>query len=539
MGTAREGAALYEGVLKLEANEQGVWVSALKEGISQSEALACLKENGVRKYDMKLLEEFLRLKSRSPFRIAPRDPLQEKDAQILIHLAKDNMSATATLEAPFFTKPWPSEQDVRDALGQKGVVFGIDDGAIADLIRNRVLDDSPVVARGTPPREGENARIELKIDPDRPPEVNENERVDHWNRSTLINVAAGQEVAVKHPAVPGENGTTVIGSTVKAAAVKDIAFPAGSGLSTAEGNELSLVAATDGQLVWKDRKLTVIPELEIKGDVDFGVGSVDFTGAVRIKGAVREGFHVISVGDIEIREMVEGAHVESRGSVVIHGGVRGMSKGLVRADGDITLGFADQATLFCRNLYVKNALLHSHATVQGAVIVSGGGKAQIAGGRIEAGSEVSCQILGSEMGTRTEVVVGIPPDQLERRRTLQAEIAQHKENLTKLEANLVFLKKLEAAGQLDNPKRTMMVSATKMKFQLQAALGPLEDELVALEERLNTVRNKGIVRVRDVCYPGVLISLKGVSYVVREACKFSSFAVENGTVVLKPFDYQP
>ena len=147
---------MYEGVLKLEANDQGVWISALKEDISQSEALACLRENGVRKYDMKLLEEFLRLKSRSPFRIAPRDPLQEKDAQILIRLARDNMSVTASIEAPFFTKPWPTEQDVRDALAQKGVVFGIDDEAIADLIRNRVLDDSPVVARGTPPREGEN-----------------------------------------------------------------------------------------------------------------------------------------------------------------------------------------------------------------------------------------------------------------------------------------------------------------------------------------------------------------------------------------------
>ena len=530
---------MYEGVLKLEANDQGVWVSALKDNISQSEVLACLRENGVRKYDMKLLEEFLRLKSRSPFRIAPRDPLQEKDAQILIRLAKDRMSATASLEAPFFTKPWPAEQDVRDALAQKGVVFGIDDEAVSDLIRKRVLDDSPVVARGIPPREGKNARIELKIDPDRPLEVDENERVDHWNRSTLVNVTTGQEIAVKHPAVPGENGTTVIGSVVKAAAVKDIAFPAGSGLGTAEGNELSLVAVTDGRLVWRDRKLTVIPELEIKGDIDFGVGSVDFTGAVRIKGAVREGFHVISMGDIEIGEMVEGAHVESRGSVVIHGGVRGMSKGLVRADGDITLGFADQATLFCRNLYVKNALLHSHATVQGAVIVSGGGKAQIAGGRIEAGSEVSCQILGSEMGTRTEVVVGIPPDQLERRRTLQAEIAQHKENLTKLEANLVFLKKLEAAGQLDDPKRAMMVSATKMKFQLQAALSPLQGELAVFEERLNAVRSRGIVRAREVCYPGVVISLRGISYAVREACRFSSFVVESGTVVLKPFDYQP
>ena len=530
---------MYEDVLKLEANDQGVWVSALKEKISQSEALACLKENGVRKYDTKLLGEFLRLQSRSPFRIAPRDPLQEKDAQILIRLTKGNMSATASLEAPFFTKPWPTEQDVKDALTQKGVVFGIDDEAIADLIRNRVLDDSPVVARGIPPREGKNARIEIKIDPDRPPEVDENEKVDHWNRSTLINVATGQEIAVKHPAVPGENGTTVVGSEVKAATVKDIAFPAGSGLVTAEGNELSLVAATDGQLVWRDRKLTVIPELEIKGDVDFGVGSVDFTGLVRIKGAVREGFHVISAGDIEVREMVEGAHVESRGNVTIHGGVRGMSKGLVRADGDIALGFADQATLHCQNLYVKNALLHSHATVQESVIVSGGGKAQIAGGRIEAGAEVSCQILGSEMGTRTEVVVGIPPDQLERRRTLQSEIAQHKENLEKLEANLVFLKKLEAAGQLDDQKRAMMVSATKMKFQIQAVLNPLKEELEALEERLNSVRNKGIVRVRDVCYPGVFISLRGVSYAVQEVCKFSSFVVENGTVVLKPFDYRP
>lgn len=530
---------MYEGILKLEANDQGVWISALKEEFSQSEVLAFLRRNGVRKYDVKLLEEFLRTKSRSPFRIAPRDPLQEKDAQIVVRLSKDNMSATVDLEAPFFTKPWPSEKDVRDALAQKGVVFGIDDGAIADLIQNRRIDDSITVAKGAPPQEGSHARIELLLDPDRPPEVDENERVDHWSRSTLVNILKGREVAVKHPAVPGVDGTTVIGSAVKAAAVKDASFPAGSGLAPAEGNELSLVASEDGQLVWRDRKLVVVPELEIKGDVDFGVGSIDFTGAVKIGGAVREGFHVVSMGDIEIKETVEGAHVESQGNVVVQGGLRGMSKGLVRASGDVVLGFADQATIHGANLRVKNALLHSRVVVQGSVLVSGGPKAQIAGGRIEAGTEVSCQILGSEMGTRTEVVVGIPPDQLERRRTLQAEIAQNNDNLTKLDANLVFLKKLEAAGQLDEQKRAMMVSATKMKFQIQAALTPLNEELKTLEERLASIRNKGIVRAREICYPGVVLSIRGVSYAVREICKFSSFAVENGAVVLKPFDYQP
>ncbi|MDO4785386.1 MAG: FapA family protein [Fretibacterium sp.] len=536
----KEGAALCEEILKLEADDRGVWISALKDGFSQAEALAFLRKNGVRKYDARLLEEFLREKSRTPFRIAPRDPLQEKEGRVLIRLARDNMYATATLEAPFFTKPWPTERDVRDALSQKGVVFGIDDSAIAALVADRPLDDSTVVAQGTPPRDGQHARIELLVDPERPPEVAEDERVDHWSRSTLVSVLKGQEIAVKHPAVPGVDGTTVIGSPIRTAAVKDVSFPAGDGLETAEGNELSLVAAVDGQLAWKNRKLTVVPEIEISGDVDFGVGSIDFTGTVRIKGAVREGFHVVSSGDIEINEMVEGARVESQSDIVIHGGVRGMSKGMIRAAGDVTLGFADQATIRSGGtVSVKNALLHSQVTAQRAVIVMGGPKAQIAGGRVEAGVEVSCQILGSEMGTRTEIVVGIPPEQLERRRLLQADVAQNNDNLTKLEANIVFLKKLEAAGQLDDQKRAMLLSATKMKFQIQAALKPMTEELKALEEGIESFRVKGVVRARDVCYPGVQISLRGVSYVVREACRFSSFVVENGSVVLKPFDYQP
>ena len=164
---------MYEGMLKLEANDQGVWISALKEEISQNDLLAFLRKNGVRKYDMKLLDEFLRTKSRSPFRIAPRDPLQEKDAQIVVRLPKDNMSATVVIEAPFFTKPWPTETDVREALTQKGVVFGIHDTAVTALIRDRISDEAQVVAEGAFPREGQNAKIELKVDPDKPPEVDE------------------------------------------------------------------------------------------------------------------------------------------------------------------------------------------------------------------------------------------------------------------------------------------------------------------------------------------------------------------------------
>ena len=47
----KEGAALCEEILKLEADDRGVWISALKDGFSQAEALAFLRKNGVRKYD--------------------------------------------------------------------------------------------------------------------------------------------------------------------------------------------------------------------------------------------------------------------------------------------------------------------------------------------------------------------------------------------------------------------------------------------------------------------------------------------------------
>ena len=53
------------------------------------------------------------------------------------------------------------------------------------------------------------------------------------------------------------------------------------------------------------------------------------------------------------------------------------------------------------------------------------------------------------------------------------------------------------------------------------------------------MRDKGIVRVKDICYGGVLISVRGLKYIVNEPCKFTSFIAddEKREIVLKPFDY--
>jgi uncharacterized protein (DUF342 family) len=44
--------------------------------------------------------------------------------------------------------------------------------------------------------------------------------------------------------------------------------------------------------------------------------------------------------------------------------------------------------------------------------------------------------------------------------------------------------------------------------------------------------------VKGVCYPGVSIWMRGVTYQVKESFKFCSFAFEEGEIRLRTFDYK-
>ena len=129
---------------------------------------------------------------------------------------------------------------------------------------------------------------------------------------------------------------------------------------------------------------------------------------------------------------------------------------------------------------------------------------------------------------------------LEKRKTLSDEVKRCDENLEKIEPNLALLKKLEAAGQLDDKKRIAMMDLIKMKFQLQATREPAQTELNELLEELELVKNKGIVRVKDTCYPGVVIFIRGLTYIVHEPLKYAGFIADDDAraVKLVSFDYR-
>ena len=526
-------------IFYMEAKPDGIYLSCHEHNFKESDVYAFLKEYGIVRYDFKAIRKFIA--DGKTCKICVRNPAFEKDAKILVTLAKDKMSASVAIDPPFFAKPWPTEEEVLRALASNGVKVGIDRISIQSLLARQLGNSPVVVANGVPPVEGKDAYIELLKDPDKPFEVRDDEKVDFWSRSTIVTVHPGQEIAIKHPLQTGKNGVDVTGGVAKYKPVRNTEFSFGEGLKRDEDNPLMLLATAEGQLKNEKGRLVVLPELDIHRDIDFGVGSIDFTGAVKIHGAVRDGFSVVAQGNIEIFGPVEGADIDSQGIVKIHGGVRGVGKATIRANGDISLSFGDQVTIRSGgSILVEKAILHSKLYAQRAVIALDSGKnSQIAGGRIEAGLEVSCSVLGSEMGTKTEVIVGLPPEQLQKRKVFTTEIKRCDENLERIEPNLVLLKKMEAEGQLDNNKRAMMMNLTKMKFQVQAARESMQKELEALDEQLALVRDKGIVRVKDICYSGVVISVRGLKYIVHEPCKYTSFVAddEKKAIVLQPFDY--
>ena len=523
----------------LEARDDGIYLSAYDDKFKESDLYAFLKEWGIIRYDFKAVRTFL--KTKETVKLCGRSETLEKNARIKISLSPDKMTAFVEIEPPFFTKPWPSVEEVEQSLHLNNVTVGIDRTAIQSLLARKLANDPVAVAFGTPPIEGKNAEIELIKDPDKPFDVRDDEKIDFWSRSTIVTVHPGQEVAVKHPLVNGRNGVDVTGAIAKSLPVRNVEFSFGDGLKRDDVNPLILVATAEGQLKNERGRLVVLPELDIHRDIDFGIGSIDFTGAVKITGAVRDGFHVTAQGNITINGPVEGADIDSQGVIVIQGGVRGMGRGTVRANGDISLSFGDQATIRSGgSILVKNAILHSRLYAQTAVIALGSGKhSQITGGRTEAGLEVACNILGTEMGTKTEVIVGLPPEQLEKRKIFNSEIKRCDENLERLEPNMNLLKKLELLGQLDDRKRAMMMDLTKLKFQLQAARAGFQKELDELEEQIALVRDKGIVRVKEVCYPGVVITVRGLTYIVHEPCKYTAFIADDDkrAVALVPYDY--
>lgn len=524
----------------LEFLQDGVFVTIYPSDGAEmlfelSDVRQSLQDNGVIDYDIIELSKIIREAAGVPRKIADEfvEVVEEEEdeitslgdraddqeviddsamAGIIIDVSRDQMIATVRYDT---TKGsgLPQPDDVRAALEEKGVVFGINDEAIEKGVKSLTPF---VAAEGKQVQHGENAKIERKFDLSgkNRPKVNEYDRADYKDMNLFVLAKKGDLLAVRHPQTEGTPGKNIFGMDVPARTGRPIPMPQGK--NTEVRNENELYATLSGQIVDSTRKIDIDPHLEIRSSVGAGTGNIDFVGGVSIKGNVEAGFIVKATGDIEIGGMVNGADVSGR-NIVIKGGIAGQNKGLVKAAEDVQALFAENANIEAgRDVNITDSILHSNVRAGNRVYVEER-KGVITGGSVAAGEEIRCKLVGNAAAVVTKLSVGVDPTIQQKYTEVCKECKEDKARLKQITQMLNTLGKIDVS-RLPQQRIDQINALTRSQFPLAGKIKRAEKEIMALEEAMGRMK-EGKIRVMDTVYPGARISINSVMMNVQSSIR--------------------
>ncbi|USN98334.1 MAG: DUF342 domain-containing protein [Phycisphaeraceae bacterium] len=303
-------------------------------------------------------------------------------------------------------------------------------GVVADLLARAAAepgaDQSEVVAQGQPAEHGRSA--EFTLDPairaqldaiqlrrDRLEEMpagklnaktaggqtSEQDAVDFRSQSAFVVVQKGDHIGQIVPGVEGTDGIDVRGHVIQAKKGRSMSVKLGESLR-AEGSEV--IAQTSGVLRYQIDRVEIDPVLEIRGDVDFETGNIDFPGCVNVSGGVKDHFVVRAGGTVTVHKLVEAAEFYTSSAVVLTQGMAGRGMGRLEIGGDLHTGYLDGvAGKVSGNLYVKREIKECRLCVERRVVCPDG---TVYGGQLVSRQSVDIGVIGGPGGVETEVVVG-------------------------------------------------------------------------------------------------------------------------------------
>ena len=345
-------------------------------------------------------------------------------------------------------------------------------------------------------------------------------------------------IARKIPVVKGIAGKTVTGKETPPQDGKDIELIPNKGVIVSPENPFEYIADTDGQVIVKDQKISVMALYEIAGDVNFSTGNIDFIGTVVVKGDVKDGFKIHAGEDIIISGVVEGAELTAGGKITVVGGVSGNDKAKIVCKGDASIKYVRNAIVEVGgNLSIGQAIMHSKVTCDGKVAVAG--QRGVIVGQIIAGQEVSAGLIGSNFATNTEIIVGEVVGIREELQKIDGELKSIAENLDKTKKGMLFLKELHTklGGNLPADKKELLTKLTRAQFKLVADSKMLTEKKAEFQRKeQESMAEKRHCRVvcSGVIYSGVKIIINKVMRQISEELKFCTLTEVDGEIKVGP-----
>lgn len=461
-----------------------------------------------------------------PIRIINSVPSLQKEQNIRVRVQRDRLEAridiTTTVDAPTITMP-----QLLDKLKSAGVVYGIDEGALELLTRTR-SDISVVCATGMSPRNGDKAYLQYHVDIDSQgcPVEMEDGRVDFKDINLFLCVKEGQLLVEKIPATLGTPGTDVFGLPIPSKPGKDIKLPVGHNVINVE--EWRLYSAIDGQLhVFRDKRINVLPVIEIDGDVDYSTGNIDFKGSVIVHGSVQPDFYVKAGGNVEICGTISGGIVEAN-NIIVRMGIQGMNRSVIKARERLVTNFIENASVYAdQEVMVSDVVLNSSIFAGIRVIVEGR-RGLIRGGRVSAGEEIRAFTIGNRANITTDIEVSVNPFLKEELQNLRRESSKAETLYEELKLSLAYIQG-QGIERLNAERRERYIKNEAECNALPNRLEEMRQRIIVIEELLSSLK-PGRIRVHGIIYPGVRVFIGTSTKILNDPVQYSSLHAHGGEI---------
>lgn len=358
-----------------------------------------------------------------------------------------------------------------------------------------------VIAVGTPPINGEDARVEWLAQG----EARDTHDTIHLRARGLVRVSAGDALARIHRETHGEDGRDVHGGRVAARGGKPLSLRLLDGVHI--DSDSVIRAACDGILRHEDGAVSVRPFLEISERIDPAARMIDFDGAVRVVVPPHAGLRFRVTGDLEIVPMIDSCGIECAGSLHAQSGIVARESQRVMVGGSLSAKYLDGVSgAVAGDVSVDREIINCTLTIGGSLLAP---NASLVGGVTTVTGVVRLKDLGNEAERRTAIVLGSVPlgqAELERARSALSGANASARKLVDEHAALTALGKGLTSRQKERLTELMyeIAEARAEAMRAQSVVSQLEDSL--------GLRRTVDVSVGRMMHPRCVIVLDGKRY---------------------------
>lgn len=419
-------------------------------------------------------------------------------------------------------------KSLRQLLTEQGITEGLRWEALQGVI---VPQTDILIAEGKAPVNGQDAIVHAYMLPPPKPRTVQNGNVNYFELEIIHQVQRGDWLGEREDATDGTPGITVHGTPIPPIPGKTLplSYDKTSVEEVKEGEKTVLRARKSGAIFFEGDRVGVYNFLEVKSDVDFTTGSIDFDGYVSVRGVVMDEFSIDADRDIEILgEYGVGAaeHITSRnGNIYIKGGIAGKGKAVIHCKKNLYVKYLSDVTVECEGtVYVGFYCYNSNIRARSVIVDAA--KGRITGGTLEVAVQVASAEFGNPSGSRTILrVTGF------NREKAKADLEQAVRRMESLKQELAQTKLViqEGAGGA-TPEKKKRAEVAKERFDvIRDEMKQLEQLGRMLAEDLRTP-GEGTVMVKSILYPNVRVEICGFGFDVSDPTK-TGWTCRNGELV--------